>query len=79
MPIVPSKRLRVYASLYDHLGIRLRAAREKREMTQEALSKILGISRPSVVNIEQGRQRLDVELFVKWADATKTSYEDLLP
>lgn len=49
-------------------GINIRAAREMRRMTQANLAKRVRMTRPSVVNIEKGRQRVllhHVDLFAQ--------------
>lgn len=44
--------------IYTLIGQRIRHQREMNGQTQEQLAAIMGISRPSLVNIEQGRQRI---------------------
>jgi len=43
---------------YKRLGKAIAEARTEAEMTQEQLAKHLKISRPSLANIEAGRQRI---------------------
>lgn len=43
---------------YVLFGEAVRAARLSREMTQQELSDLLGVSRASIANIEVGRQRV---------------------
>jgi putative transcriptional regulator len=38
------------------LGLRIRTARLAKELTQEDLGKLVGLSRTSIVNIERGKQ-----------------------
>lgn len=54
--------------IYQVLGVRLRLARELVGITQEDLARAVGISRPSIVNIEKGRQRIALHHFVRIAD-----------
>ena len=48
-------------------------------MTQEQLARVLGLSRPSVVNIERGRQPVQVHVLVDIAGAIGVRAMDLLP
>lgn len=48
-------------------------------MTQEKLGKIVGLSRTSITNIEQGRQHIAVHQLVQFADALGIAPEALLP
>ena len=45
-------------AFYLDLGQKVRAVREERKLTQEALASLLGITRTSVTNIEKGRQKM---------------------
>lgn len=42
--------------------------RRRRKITQTVLAEHLGLSRPSVANIETGRQRVDVYTFTRIMD-----------
>lgn len=59
--------------VYAEIGQRIVHARMSRKMTQAALGKSLGLSRPAVANIEAGKQRLyahHVIALVKALDVT---------
>lgn len=45
--------------------------RRRRKITQTVLAEHLGLSRPSVANIEVGRQRIDVYTFTRIMDFLK--------
>ena len=55
--------------IYRVLGRRIRMARELAGVTQAELAKAIGVSRPSIVNIEQGRQRVVLHHFVGIAES----------
>lgn len=44
--------------IYVLIGQRIRHQREMNGQTQEQLAAIVGMSRPSIINIEQGKQRI---------------------
>src|SRR6266545_4094692 len=44
---------------WQHVGERLRAAREAAGLTQEQVAELMGVSRPAVSLLEAGRTRLD--------------------
>ncbi len=44
--------------VYRMIGFRIALEREKINMTQEILAKKIGLDRTSIVNIENGRQRI---------------------
>lgn len=44
-----------------YIAHKVREHRERVKMTQDALAKKMGLSRASMVNIEQGRQHLSLE------------------
>lgn len=64
---------------YRELGRRIREAREKSGITQEALGVKVSLTRTSVTNIEKGRQQLLVHTLVEIAKALNIAPESLLP
>lgn len=50
---------------HKHLGDKLYQARRKANMSQLELSKLIGLSRSSIANIECGRQRINLQQFCK--------------
>jgi transcriptional regulator with XRE-family HTH domain len=65
--------------LYADVGRRIRAARERCGMTQDALATIVGLSRTSVTNIERGRQKLLLHTLNRVAAALRMQIAELLP
>jgi transcriptional regulator with XRE-family HTH domain len=64
---------------YEEFGRRLRAARRKAKLTQEELATRAGMSRPSLANVERGKQRVALHQFAELAAATGADPADLLP
>ena len=65
---------------YALLGKRIKLARQRHiKLSQAALGRVIGMSRTSVVNIEQGRQRIQVHMIRQIADALHVSPADLIP
>lgn len=64
---------------YEVLGENIRKKRDACGLTQEALANKVGISRPSLANIERGRQRLTVDQLVEIAGILEVSLEELVP
>lgn len=55
--------------LYSFLGARIRAAREQRGLSQVQLADAVGLSRASLSNVENGKQRLLAHNLVAIAQA----------
>lgn len=68
-----------HQSFYQELGRRIREARKKGHLTQEALASKIALTRATVTNIEKGRQQLLVHTLVGIADALGIPPESLLP
>src|SRR6185503_11191301 len=66
-------------SLYSELGLRLRAARSRAGLSQEALAHRVGLRRTSIANIERGTQRVQIHTLYALAEATQTDIQELLP
>ena len=66
-------------AFYRELGRRIRDARKKGRLTQEALATKISLTRTTVTNIEKGRQQLLVHTLVDIADALSVAPELLLP
>jgi transcriptional regulator with XRE-family HTH domain len=67
-------------SFYHLLGERIKAARTKEKYSQETLAKRLGFnSRVSIVNIEQGMQRVPVHTLIQIAQFLKIELQELIP
>jgi transcriptional regulator with XRE-family HTH domain len=62
------KRTRKTADhFYVEAGKLMRAAREKKGISQEQVGKAVGLSRTSINNIEKGRQKVLLDTFCKIA------------
>lgn len=67
--------------LYEVVGERIRQTRERSvpKISQAALSRKLGVSRASVVNIEAGRQHAPLYLMWRIAEMLGTELAALIP
>ena len=65
--------------LYTFFGSRVRALRERRQVTQEELGRRVDLSRTSITNIEKGRQRVLLHQIVDLANALDAKPSELLP
>ncbi|MBY3621310.1 hypothetical protein CA600_22695 [Paenibacillus sp. VTT E-133280] len=63
---------------YKIIGGNIRSSRVTRGITQKDLGLKLNISRPSIANIEAGRQRIQVHFLFQLAEALDTSIQDLI-
>lgn len=66
-------------SFYVELGKNIRAVREERKLTQEALASLLSITRTSVTNIEKGRQKMFLHTFWEITQILSVSPDVLMP
>jgi transcriptional regulator with XRE-family HTH domain len=64
--------------VYKLVGQRIRAAREKRGLSQEKLAERVDLTRTSITNIEKGRQKLLVHTLVLISDALAVPVVDLI-
>jgi transcriptional regulator with XRE-family HTH domain len=64
---------------YQKVGENIRARRKERGLSQEGLAKAIGLKRPSMSNIEKGRQNILLHTFCEIADTLNTSTNALLP
>jgi transcriptional regulator with XRE-family HTH domain len=64
---------------YREFGQRVRVARKKANLSQEALGRAVGLTRTSVTNIEKGRQHVPLHMAFVLAEAMKSHPDDLLP
>ncbi len=58
---------------YKQLGARIQTARRTLNMTQVELAKKIGVSRPSLANMEVGRQRIQLHTIFKFEKALNTN------
>jgi transcriptional regulator with XRE-family HTH domain len=66
-------------AFYRKVGERIRARRQERGVSQEGLARAIGLKRPSLSNIEKGRQNILLHMFCDIADTLNTSVSELLP
>ncbi|MGA2593300.1 MAG: helix-turn-helix transcriptional regulator [Bryobacteraceae bacterium] len=64
---------------YRQIGEGIRKCRLARKLSQEALGKLVGLTRTSLTNIESGRQHPPLHTFCEIAEQLKAEVGDLLP
>jgi transcriptional regulator with XRE-family HTH domain len=64
---------------YKKLGEAIKAARVNSKVKQESLSDHLGLNRISVVNIEKGKQKVQLHTLIEIASFLNVRMEDLVP
>lgn len=57
----------------------MRTVRLSENVTQEALAKLVGLTRTSLTNIEKGRQKILLHTFADLAAALRVAPAELLP
>lgn len=66
-------------AFYTLAGERVRSARIDAGISQELLARRVGLTRSSIANLEAGRQRVALHLFVSISDALNRDVCELLP
>jgi transcriptional regulator with XRE-family HTH domain len=66
-------------AFYKQVGENIRAKRKARGLSQDGLAKAVGLKRPSMSNIEKGRQNILLHTFCDIAETLNTSPNALLP
>lgn len=74
-----SPRTEASAAFYKQVGKRVKRARLSLGLSQEALAAKLELTRTSITNIEQGRQRVMLHTIMDLAGALGVSLGDLVP
>ena len=64
---------------YQKVGERIRIKRKERGLSQEGLAKAIGLKRPSMSNIEKGRQNILLHTFCDIAETLASNANALLP
>lgn len=64
---------------YKKIGENIRARRKERGLSQEGLAKAVGLKRPSMSNIEKGRQNILLHTFCDIIETLDTNVSALLP
>jgi transcriptional regulator with XRE-family HTH domain len=67
------------AAFYQQLGANIRKYRKRRELSQDALAKLIGLTRTSLTNIENGRQHPPLHTFCEIVEQLKADFSELLP
>jgi transcriptional regulator with XRE-family HTH domain len=66
-------------AIYRIFGRRLRELRDGRGIAQEELATLSGLTRSSIANIENGKQRVLLHQLVQFAEALHTNVGELIP
>jgi DNA-binding XRE family transcriptional regulator len=66
------------ATFWEKFGLSIRVARGIRGLTQEQLAKRVKLTRTSIVNIEQGRQKVLLDTAVLLGKELKVSLSKLI-
>jgi transcriptional regulator with XRE-family HTH domain len=66
-------------SFYKQIGENIRAKRKERGLSQEGLAKAIGLKRPSMSNIEKGRQNILLHTFCDILETLDAKADALLP
>lgn len=65
--------------MYPKIGQRIRETRTKKQISQQDLAKEIGLTRTSIVNIEQGRQKIMIHSLYAVAKVLDVPVATLLP
>src|SRR5258708_39183013 len=68
-----------HTAFYKKIGESIRAKRKERGLSQEGLAKAVGLKRPSMSNIEKGRQNILLHTFCDIAETLNSTASALLP
>jgi transcriptional regulator with XRE-family HTH domain len=66
-------------TFYQAFGTKLRTARKAAGLTQEVLAERVGLSRPSIANIERGNQQVPLHMLASFASVLGKKPCELLP
>src|SRR5258708_525228 len=66
---------------YGEVGRRIREARKRRTpaLTQDELARLVGLTRTSITNVEQGRQKCLLHTLAEIANALEVEVASLIP
>jgi transcriptional regulator with XRE-family HTH domain len=67
------------AEFYRRLGANIRECRERRKLSQEAVARMVGLTRTSLTNIESGRQHPPLHTFCEIMEQLDADYTELIP
>lgn len=74
--VLESEKIKI---LYSILGARLKQRRIRLGLTQGDLADMVSISRTSIANIEQGRQRLPIHVLIELSISLQSNVSDFIP
>lgn len=63
---------------YKAIGLRIKMVRLKKEITQEQLAEITGLSSPHISNVETGNTKVSLKSLVRIANALDCSIDEVL-
>ncbi len=64
---------------YQKVGERIRSFRKNEKIKQEVLAQRLGLTRISVVNIEHGKQKVQLHVLIEICDALGVQLHQIVP
>lgn len=64
--------------VYKNLGKRIKNLREKLEINQQKLANLLGVSRPTISQIEKGKRKVSTDELIKFSEIFDLPIEVLL-
>ena len=67
------------SEFYKKLGISIKEARQSASLKQEYVAYQLGLKRTSLVNIEQGNQKIQLHALVQLAEILNVNLNELIP
>ena len=67
------------AAFYRQLGENIRTYRKRSKLSQDRLAKLIGLTRTSLTNIENGRQHPPLHTLCEIAEKLKVDISELLP
>lgn len=65
--------------IYFQIGRKLKELREEYGLKQSQVAEKIGLTRSSIANIEQGRQKIQIDTLYELAYLYKVTVVDLLP
>lgn len=68
-----------HSAINEAIGATVKAMREQNGLTQQQLADCLGITRPSITNMESGYQPISIEYLYTIASCLNMDVHDLLP
>jgi transcriptional regulator with XRE-family HTH domain len=67
------------AAFYQQIGTNIRKCRTRLNLSQNALGRLIGMTRTSLTNIENGRQHPPLHTFCEIVEQLKVDIAELLP